>query len=116
MGSRWTSGRCSSVGDEACAEPLARSGTFPTGTAEASCARSDPTLRLARQLRARIVRPSEEARARPRAASIGIPDHVLLLPDGSVITSYEGEPLLRYKSLDHLLLEHDLMANDLVDA
>ena len=45
-----------------------------------------------------------------------IPDDILMLPDGSVIASYEGEPLLRYRTLDHLLDQHGMIEDDLVDA
>jgi hypothetical protein len=83
---------------------LLESGTFQRAT---------PTSRLARSLRARIVTFRDEARERQRASPFEIPDEVLILPDGAVIASYEGEPLLRYRSLAHLLEQHDLRETDL---
>ena len=75
--------------------------------------RTTPTTRLARVLRARIVHFRDDARARERSSPFEIPDELLILPDGAVIASYEGEPLLRYRSLGHLLEQHDLAEADL---
>ena len=75
--------------------------------------RTTPTVRLARATRGRVVRFHDEARARKRSSPFEIPDEVLILPDGAVIASYEGEPLLRYRSLSHLLAQHDLAETDI---
>jgi hypothetical protein len=85
-------------------EELQESGTFE---------RTTPTTRLARTLRARIVQFRDDVRGRQRTSPFEIPDEVLILPDGAVIASYEGEPLLRYRSLAHLLEQHDLRETDL---
>ena len=85
-------------------EDVQQSGTFERAT---------PTARLARVLRARVVRFRDDVRARERRSPFEIPDEVLILPDGAVIASYEGEPLLRYRSLGHLLEQHDLFEADL---
>jgi hypothetical protein len=64
-------------------------------------------------LRARIVHFRDETRSKTRTSPFEIPDEVLILPDGAVIASYEGEPLLRYRSLAHLLEQHDLAEADI---
>jgi len=88
------------------------SGTFPAGSGRAR----DPLHRFAKQLHARVVRPSDAAFARGSLGVLRIPDDVVLLPDGSAIAAYEGEPLLRYKSLAHLCKQHGLHQEELEDA
>lgn len=90
---------------------VASSGTFPTGAS----ATRDPIHRFAKRLHARVVRPSDAAIARGSLGPIRIPDDIVLLRDGSAIAAYEGEPLLRYKSLAHLCEQHGLVEDDLVD-
>lgn len=90
--------------------PVAESGTFAKGS------ELDPLQRLARRLRARLVRPSGAAIARGSLGPVRIPDDVVLLPDGSAIAAYDGEPLLRYRSLAHLCAQHGLSEEDLIDA
>lgn len=96
---------------------LPESGTFPSRNEAARAPQgrppSDPTARLAHRLQARVLRPGEAARARGSLGTMSIPDDVLLLPDGSAIASYEGEPLLRYRSLAHLCRAHGLSADEL---
>ena len=98
---------------EAHEEPAAHddvgSGTFATGSGAAR----DPIHRFAQRLRARLVRPSGDAVARGSRGPIRMPDDVLLLPDGSAIAAYDGEPLLRYRSLRHLCEQHGLSEGDL---
>ena len=93
-------------------DDVGSSGTFPSGSA----ASRDPMRRFARRLRARLVRPSVDALARGSHGPIRMPDDVLLLPDGSAIAAYEGEPLLRYRSLRRLCEQHGLMEDDLEEA
>ena len=96
------------------------SGTFASGSGSSPDslrlqrrAPSDPTARLAHRLHARVLRPNESARVRGSLGTMSIPDDVLLLPDGCAIASYEGEPLLRYRSLLHLCQEHGLGVEEL---
>jgi hypothetical protein len=93
-------------------DEVGTSGTFPTGGG----ASRDPMRRLARRLRARLVRPSEDAVARGSLGAIRMPDDVLLLPDGSAIAAYDGEPLLRYRTLFQLCEQHGLRELDLEEA
>jgi hypothetical protein len=76
----------------------------------------DPMRRFARRLHARLVRPTIVALSRGSLGAIRIPDDVLLLPDGSAIAAYEGEPLLRYRTLRLLCEQHGLTENDLEEA
>jgi hypothetical protein len=81
-----------------------------------SVASRDPIRRFARRLHARLVRPSLLAVSRGSLGPICIPDDVLLLPDGSAIAAYEGEPLLRYRTLRLLCEQHGLTESDLEEA
>jgi hypothetical protein len=93
-------------------DDVGASGTFSTGSGAAR----DPLRHLARRLRARLVRPSGDAVARGSLGPIRMPDDVLLLPDGSAIAAYDGEPLLRYRTLVHLCEQHGLTETDLEEA
>ena len=52
---------------------------------------------------------------RPRVARDGLPERIVIDPDGTVVAYFGAEPSLRYATLAELLEHYDLRLDDLTD-